>query len=69
MAFSKYSFLFYFFTFFFFYKKPINCVTRNKMALNEGLCPVNHNNIIQGKILFWFQILNEQCKICIFFCC
>ena len=37
------------------------------MALNEGLCPVNHNNIIQGKILFWFQILNEQCKICISF--
>ena len=32
----------------------INCVTRNKVARNERLSAVKHNNIIQDKILLWF---------------
>ena len=43
----------------FFIKNTLNCVTKYKVARNERLSPVKHKNIIQGKILLWFQILNE----------
>ena len=58
MTIPPYSFLFCVFIYFL-SKILINSVTRNKVAWNESLSPVKHNNIIQGKILLLFQILNE----------
>ena len=42
-----------YFTLFYIFIKNINCVTRNKVALNERIGPVKHINIIQGKTFFY----------------
>ena len=41
-------------TFFYFFFL-INCNARNKVAQDERLSPVKHNNIIQGKIYYGFK--------------